>query len=62
MPLAQSPPVGGVTLMVRAGGDPMRLAGPVRDAVRALDPDLAVWPRRWPSVVYRAYTSLQGTP
>ena len=60
MPLAQSPPVGGVTLMVRAGGDPMRLAGPVRDAVRALDPDLAVWPRRWPSVVYRAYTSTEG--
>ena len=43
VPLAQSPPVGGVTLMVRAEGDPLLLAGPVRDAVRALDPDLAVW-------------------
>jgi len=31
------------TLVVRTGGDPRRLAGPVRAELRQLDPELAVW-------------------
>ncbi len=43
VPLGQAPPVGGVTLMVRSAADPRLLAAPLRDAIWALDPDLAVW-------------------
>lgn len=43
VPLTQAPQVGGVTLMVRGHADPRHLIAPLRDAVWALDPDLAVF-------------------
>jgi predicted permease len=42
IPLAQAPASSGV-LLVRGTGDPMRLAGPVRQAIRDADPQLAVY-------------------
>ena len=38
--------VGGVILQVRTAGDPVFLAGPVREAIRAIEPALAVWDMR----------------
>ncbi|HEU4617453.1 MAG TPA: ABC transporter permease, partial [Gammaproteobacteria bacterium] len=35
-------PMGAMTLMVRTAGDPARLAAPIREAVRAIDKDVAV--------------------
>ena len=35
-------PIRGMTLVIRAGGDPYALVGPTRQAVRALDPSLPV--------------------
>lgn len=44
LPLAQAPSADGAyVLLVRAAGDPRALAGPVRAAVRDLDPTLAVF-------------------
>ncbi len=40
-PFAQHP-MQGMTLVVRAASDPAAVAGPIRDAVRSLDPDLPV--------------------
>lgn len=40
-PITQDPP-GAVTVVMRTTLDPMTLAAPLRDAVRAIDPDLAV--------------------
>jgi predicted permease len=34
--------IGSMTLMVRTAGDPLQLAGPIREAVRAIDEDIAV--------------------
>lgn len=42
IPLAQAPASSGV-LLVRGTGDPTRLAGPVRQAIRDADPQLAVY-------------------
>jgi putative ABC transport system permease protein len=42
IPLAQAPASSGV-LLVRGAGDPMRLAGSVRQAIRDTDPQLAVY-------------------
>jgi len=42
IPLAQAPSASGV-LLVRGSGDPMRLAGPVREAIRGNDAQLAVY-------------------
>ena len=41
--VAQAPPVGALTLMVRTSGDPRQLLPAVRDTVWALDRDLAVF-------------------
>ena len=38
--------VSGVILQVRTAGDPVSLAGPVREAIRAIEPALAVWDLR----------------
>ena len=35
-------PIRGMTLVIRAGGDPWALVGPIRQAVRSLDPSLPV--------------------
>lgn len=37
-----APFTAGMTLMVRAAGDPLQLAGPIRDIVRTIDGDIAV--------------------
>ncbi len=42
-PLAQAPPRGAVTLMVRASGDPLQLVPALREAVWAIDRELAVY-------------------
>jgi putative ABC transport system permease protein len=42
LPMAQWP-VDSAALVVRTDRDPQLLAGPVREAVRQLDPELAVW-------------------
>jgi putative ABC transport system permease protein len=42
IPLAQSPTSFGGSVLVRSAGDPLALAGTVRDAVRMLDPDMPV--------------------
>jgi len=39
----QAPPIGGVTLMLRTDDEPRRLVAPVREAVRALDREIAVY-------------------
>ena len=36
----------GVLLQVRTAGDPLSLVGPVREAVRAIDPNLPLWDTR----------------
>ena len=41
--MAQAPSRGGAVLLVRAAGDPVRLAGPVRDAISSIDGGLAVF-------------------
>src|ERR1700730_125317 len=41
MPLAQHP-VARMVLMVRSSGDPLQLVQPVKDAVRSMDPNLAL--------------------
>jgi putative ABC transport system permease protein len=41
MPHSQLP-VGGMMLLIRSNTDPLRLAGPIREAVRALDPNQPV--------------------
>ncbi len=43
VPLTQAPQVGGATLMARIQSDPRRLIDPLRDAIHAIDPDLAVF-------------------
>jgi putative ABC transport system permease protein len=42
-PIAQAPPRGGVVLLVRASGDPVRLAPALRSAFAALDPAVALF-------------------
>jgi predicted permease len=42
-PVAQAPPRAGAVLLVRASGDPARLAAPVREAFADLDAGLAVF-------------------
>jgi hypothetical protein len=41
--LAQAPQVSVATLMLRTDGDPLALAAPVRDLVRRLDPEIALY-------------------
>jgi predicted permease len=43
VPLAQAPTRGGQALLVRVAGDPSTIAGPIRDAIREIDPGLAVF-------------------
>jgi putative ABC transport system permease protein len=42
VPLRQSPPAAGIQAVVRAQGDPVQLGGPVRAAVRSIDPLAAI--------------------
>src|SRR5262249_29315368 len=42
VPLRQSPPAAGIQAVVRAQGDPLLLSGPVRAAVRSINPLAAI--------------------
>jgi predicted permease len=42
-PIAQAPPRGGAVLLVRAAGDPVHLAAPLRSAFASIDPGLALF-------------------
>lgn len=43
VPMAQQPATGAVTLMVRSAGEPQTLITPVRQQVKRLDPDVALY-------------------
>jgi ABC-type antimicrobial peptide transport system permease subunit len=43
VPIAQNPPLGETTLMVRTTGDPEATLGPLREIVRELDPAIALY-------------------
>jgi predicted permease len=55
LPLAQQP-TARMVLLVRTSGDPLQLAGPVREIVRALDPDLPILTTRTYQDVVRYHT------
>ncbi|HEX6202007.1 MAG TPA: ADOP family duplicated permease, partial [Thermoanaerobaculia bacterium] len=55
LPLAQHP-IARMVLLVRTAGDPLQLAGPVREIVRAIDPDLPILETRTYDDLIRYHT------